>query len=153
MKDEVPLHCVEQKTLIPINNQQLPASGAETYTLTHIDDKPTLQNLESFSLHKGNNECITIIEEVAHMWKKLYAAFNFDSSQESLERIEQVYHSDDKCCKEMFSLWLKRTDASWRSLIAVLESCDVALVDNVREHVGIAIHEKGEFIRILNLNP
>ena len=49
--------------------------------------------------------------------------FNFDPAGRTLKRIEQQFpNKPEGCCREMFQTWLKNKSASWKCLIAALES-------------------------------
>ena len=71
-------------------------------------------------------------------------AFNFDPAGRTLKGIEQQFsNKPEECCREMFQKWLKTKDASWKSLIAALESSgEDLLADYVKAYIGLAQGER-----------
>ena len=74
-------------------------------------------------------------------------AFNFDPNGRQLKIIEQRYPNQaEECCREMFQTWLKVQGVTGSSLIAVLESCDEAVIaEKVKAYVGIGAQQKGNY--------
>ena len=77
---------------------------------------------------------------MADNWKSVCVAFNFDPAGRTLKRIEQQFpNKPEDCCREMFDKWLNRKGASWKSLIAALESAgEDFLASRVKIYIGFA---------------
>ena len=105
--------------------------------MSRIDDVPTIGELGSFTV---DGDKITIMADVAERWRDLCVTFNFDPVQRTAQKIKHKWNGDPtKCCLEMFQLWLKTKDASWRSLIRVLNDCkESLLVSQIKTYIGAA---------------
>ena len=112
--------------------------------LPRRDQRPTLAELQSIIV---DGEVVSIIRNVADNWKNLCVAFNFDPNGRQLKIIEQRYpNRAEECSREMFQTWLKVQGVTWSSLIAVLESCDEAVIaEKVKAYVGIGAQQKGNY--------
>lgn len=118
---------------------ELPVSSptplAPVVPKSRINEPPSMEELKSFTVDGDN---VTIMTDVAERWKDLGIAFNFDPVQRTVQKIEQKHNGDpQKCCVEMFQLWLKTKGATWGGLINVLECCqEVLLASQVKSYVG-----------------
>ena len=103
--------------------------------LAAADRRPTLAEQQTFSM---SGKSVHIMAVVAAKWEQICVAFNFDPERSTLKIIRRQFpNRPEECCREMFQKWLKTKDASWRSLIAVLESNEeCALAEHVKIYLG-----------------
>ena len=81
------------------------------------DSKPSLKLLQRL-----------LISKVASKWHQLGVEL-FDAGEEhKLENIESSHKNDvNKCCFEMFRMWLKRANPTWEQIVTALESPGIDL--------------------------
>ena len=119
------------------NFTPLPSNpAADQGSTLAVNQRPTLAELQSFTV---NGETVNIITDVADNWRRVCAAFNFDTDGRTLNRIDQKFPNKPKdCCREMFQTWLKTKGATWKCLVAVLDSAgEGRLANSVKAYADI----------------
>ena len=83
-----------------------------------------------------SGESFSILNVLSDNWEAICKAFKFDRNGRTLMSIQNKKHNNKDRCQEMFSIWLKTANASWQSLILVLQECGENLVvDKVMKYV------------------
>ena len=83
---------------------------------------------------------VEIIKSITPQWKQLGLLMDFDDEGRTVDLIETEHQMKGQaaCCQEVFKLWLKGPDATWRNLIELLIDCDQkALAEQVKDAVGL----------------
>ena len=65
---------------------------------------------------------------------------DFDDDGNRVDLIANEYKQDGPviCCQEVFKLWLKGTNATWRNLIDLLNDCEMEeLVQEIKSALGL----------------
>ena len=109
-------------------------------TRPSTDVKLTMANLTSLKTAEGGN--LEIIETVAPKWKTVGYLMDFDPDGRKVDVIEANYaHRQNgvvTCCQEIFKLWLRGKDATWKKLNEILNSSGhKVLAEQVMDAVGL----------------
>ena len=101
------------------------------------DEKPRLAQLTVLKTSKGR---LQIIDSIAPHWKRLGILMDFDDDGNKVDLIANEYKQDGPvaCCQEVFKLWLKGTNATWRNLIDLLNDCEMGeLLHEIKNALGL----------------
>ena len=92
------------------------------------DSKPSIKLLQRL-----------VIPRVASKWFELGAELFDEKEEHKLDNIESSHKNDvNKCCLEMFRMWLKRINPTWTQIVAALASPGVDLTseaNNLRKQL------------------
>ena len=104
------------------------------------DVKLTMANLTSLKTADGDS--VQIIEAIAPKWKTVGYLMDFDPDGRKVDVIEANYaHKQNgvvTCCQEIFKLWLRGKDATWKKLNEILNSSGhKVLAEQVMDAVGL----------------
>lgn len=65
---------------------------------------------------------------------------DFDDDGNKVDLIANEYKQDGPviCCQEVFKLWLKGTNATWKNLIDLLNDCEMGeLIHEIKSALGL----------------
>ena len=102
--------------------------------------KPSMAQLTMLKNTKG--EKVEIIKTIAPDWMEVGFLMDLDPKGRKIVNIE-AEHAHKRngpvvCCREMFTLWLDRPDATWKNLIRLLVDAEQKdLAEQVQDALGL----------------
>ena len=102
--------------------------------------KPSIAQLMMLKNAKG--EKMEIIKTIAPDWMEVGFLMDLDPKGRKIMNIE-AEHAHKRnglvvCCREMFTLWLDRPDATWGNLIRLLVDAEQKhLAEQVKDALGL----------------
>ena len=104
------------------------------------DMKPSMAQLTMLKNTKG--EKVEIIKTIAPDWMEVGFLMDLDPKGRKIANIEAEYahkrNGPVVCCREMFTLWLDRPDATWENLVELLVDAEQKdLADQAKDALGL----------------
>ena len=104
------------------------------------DMKPSMAQLTMLKNAKG--EKVEIIKTIAPDWTEVGFLMDLDPKGRKIANIEAEHalkrNGPVVCCREMFTLWLDRPDATWGNLIKLLDDAEQKdLAERVKDALGL----------------